>query len=170
MSLLKMVEQLQGSGIVPFTATEVVARDMRGQFSTAHDARAFMLAGKAIVTLVSKKTGTRFTYRVAQGNNVLFVGLLNGPDNTEDYKYLGRITQEGTFWCGRKTPRVGDIHPGAPSAQAFSWAWAKLAAGVLPETLEIWHEGKCGRCGRRLTVPESIAQGFGFGPECVRHV
>jgi hypothetical protein len=28
----------------------------------------------------------------------------------------------------------------------------------------VWHEGRCGRCGRKLTVPESIESGF--GPEC----
>jgi len=30
--------------------------------------------------------------------------------------------------------------------------------------LEIWHEGRCGRCNRKLTVPASIA--LGIGPEC----
>jgi hypothetical protein len=37
--------------------------------------------------------------------------------------------------------------------------------GILGATLEFWHEGRCGRCGRRLTVPDSIASGY--GPECV---
>ncbi|MGQ4872128.1 MAG: DUF6011 domain-containing protein, partial [Candidatus Thorarchaeota archaeon] len=32
---------------------------------------------------------------------------------------------------------------------------------ALPEKVRIWHEGKCGRCGRRLTVPESIESGYG---------
>lgn len=30
--------------------------------------------------------------------------------------------------------------------------------------LQIFHEGRCGRCGRVLTVPESVETGF--GPEC----
>lgn len=30
--------------------------------------------------------------------------------------------------------------------------------------IEVWHEGRCGRCARRLTVPESIL--IGIGPEC----
>jgi hypothetical protein len=29
---------------------------------------------------------------------------------------------------------------------------------------EVWHEGKCGKCGRALTVPSSILTGI--GPEC----
>src|SRR5882672_9405186 len=31
--------------------------------------------------------------------------------------------------------------------------------------IEIWHSGSCGRCGRTLTVPESVLSGF--GPECI---
>jgi hypothetical protein len=29
------------------------------------------------------------------------------------------------------------------------------------EQIKIYHEGKCARCGRPLTVPESIESGFG---------
>jgi hypothetical protein len=36
--------------------------------------------------------------------------------------------------------------------------------GVLGRLLEVWHEGRCGRCGRALTVPESVERGI--GPEC----
>jgi hypothetical protein len=36
----------------------------------------------------------------------------------------------------------------------------------LPECIEIWHEGKCGKCGRQLTVPSSIETGI--GPECIK--
>ena len=140
-------------------------RDMRGRLSTAQDAMAYILAGKATVTLVSAKTQARFTYRISAtpDNQAYFVGLLSGPDNAADYKYLGRISRS-IFWAGRKTPRPGDISRDAPSARAFDWTWRQLAKGILPADLEIWHEGRCGRCARRLTVPSSIARGF--GPEC----
>jgi hypothetical protein len=118
------------------------------------------------VTLVSVKTGTRFTYRVsaAPEGEALFVGLLSGPDNTSDYKYMGRISR-GVFWAGRKIPRPHDVGASAPSSKAFAWAWRALSRGVLPDELEVWHEGRCGRCARKLTVPASIASGF--GPECI---
>jgi hypothetical protein len=150
----------------PLPEAEVVAQhDMRGQLTSAADAWRFLRAGKAIVTLVSKKTGARFTYRLNQSEDAqaIFVGLLNGPSNTSDYKYLGRVARD-VFWLGRKVPKPGDISRDAPSARAFDWMWKNLAKGNLPEQLEIWHEGQCGRCGRRLTVPESVAKGF--GPEC----
>jgi len=139
---------------------------MTGRLMTAESALAFMRAGKATVTLVSEKTGTRFTYRVsaAPEGDTFFVALLSGPDNTADYSYLGRVAR-GVFWAGRKTPRPGDVAPGAPSAVAFAWAWKALVRGTVPAGLQIWHEGRCGRCARKLTVPASIASGF--GPECI---
>lgn len=145
------------------------SRDMRGKFATALEARAFMRAGKAHLTLVSLRTQARFTYRlnVSEDGQAIFVSVLNGPDNYSNYKYIGRIARD-IFWAGRKVPRDGDISPSALSSKAFAWAWKQLARGAMPEEMEIWHEGRCGRCARRLTVPESIAQGF--GPECVNHV
>ncbi len=76
----------------------------------------------------------------------------------------GRIARD-VFWQGRKTPRASDVSRDAPSSIAFSWAWRKMLRNELPDQLEIWHEGRCGRCNRKLTVPESVASGF--GPECI---
>jgi hypothetical protein len=134
------------------------------QFTSAADARAFVLAGNALFTLVSKKTGTRFTYRVRQSKDgkVHFVALLNGPDNESDFAYMGTIHSDNVFTRTAKSR----MSPNAPSFIAFAWAWKKLSAGQLPEDLEVWHEGHCGRCGRTLTVPASIERGI--GPECAR--
>lgn len=132
------------------------------QLDTAARAKAFILAGNARFTLVSKKTGTRFTYRVRakEGTDLFFVSLLNGSDNESDYQFLGTIFGGRTYAHGRKS-RIGQA---APSAKAMAWALPKLLAGVLPEGVEVHHEGRCGRCGRALTVPESIR--LGLGPEC----
>jgi Family of unknown function (DUF6011) len=148
-----------------FEAVDATLPDMRGRLTDPADAERFALAGKATITLVSVKTGNRFTYRVSISPDGAchFVALLSGPDNESDYKYLGRIAR-GIFWQGRKTPRAGDIGPDAPSSKAFAFAWRAIVSGSIPSTLEIWHEGHCGRCNRKLTVPQSIAHGF--GPEC----
>jgi Family of unknown function (DUF6011) len=147
--------------------------DVAGRLTTAEAALRFMRGGRATVTLRSKRTDTWFTYRIGVPATVtdgtLFVGILTGSDNTRDYRYLGRIAgATGLFWAGRKAPKPGDVSPDAPSAKAFAWAWKKLLLGELPEQLEVWHEGFCAKCGRKLTVPESIESGF--GPECVNHV
>jgi len=136
------------------------------KFTTVAAARAFLLGGNATVTLVSTKTGTRFTYKIRANDegDVFFVSLLGGPDNEADYRYLGRIDPFGRFWAGRRTPKPGDVGPDAPSSKAFDWAWSLVRNDVLPAMLEIWHEGRCARCNRKLTVPSSIESGF--GPEC----
>jgi hypothetical protein len=46
----------------------------------------------------------------------------------------------------------------------FDYVLNKLKTNKLPEFVEVWHEGKCGKCGRALTVPSSILTGI--GPEC----
>jgi hypothetical protein len=143
--------------------------DDRKPFADAASALKFMLAGKATVTLVSKKTDKRYTYRLTASEDGLahFVGVLTGSDNESSYSYLGRISR-GIFWQGRKVPRASDVAKGAPSHLAFDWAWRSFAKGIMPDSLEVWHEYRCGRCARKLTVPSSIASGY--GPECAGKV
>jgi len=142
-------------------------KTLRGRLGSVEDALRYMLAGKATITLESLKTKKRFTYsiRASDDGKCFFVSLLAGPDNEADYRYLGRITGTTVFWPGRKIPKPGDVSRDAPSMKAFEWTLAQLHKGRLPETLAIWHEGRCGRCHRKLTVPSSVKQGF--GPECV---
>ncbi len=129
----------------------------------------FILGGNARFTLRSRTTGNRFTYRVRVKENenrppVHFVSVLTGSDNESDYAFLGTIFEGNVFRHSHKS-RIG---ADAQSAKVFAWAFPRLADGTAPEELEVWHEGRCGRCGRVLTVPESVASGF--GPECIQHV
>ena len=141
---------------------------MAGQLTDAAAVTRFAQAGNARLTLRSKKTGTRFTYRVRApedgDGSIYFVAVLTGEDNNSSYSYLGFI-RRGVYFHGNRKAKVGGD---APSAKAFAWAWAAVQAGRLPELLEVWHEGRCGRCGRALTVPESVASGF--GPECAEKI
>lgn len=132
---------------------------------TAEEIRSFALAGNAYLTLVSKTTGVRYTYRVRQPapNKPHFVRVLTGEDNTSHYTFLGSII-DGGYRHSPKSP----IRIMAPSNYAFDWFWHGIndpghREKVLKQ-LEVWHEGRCGRCGRLLTVPESVAHGI--GPEC----
>lgn len=124
--------------------------------------KAFVLAGTAIFTIRSTRSGQRFTYKVRQPNENRphFVRVLTGPDNTRQYVFLGTIFDNETYRPGKKSP----ISQTAPSSLAFVWAWGVIVRDQVPETLEVWHEGRCGRCGKKLTVPESIESGF--GPHC----
>jgi hypothetical protein len=131
------------------------------------NAKRFIVAGNATVTFVSP-SGTRFTYRVRtpkkdEGDTrppVHFVKVLTGSDNEADYTFLGTIFEGQKFVHSRKS-RIGTD---APSAKAFTWAFPRIMADADLQGMQIFHEGKCGMCGRKLTVPESIESGL--GPVC----
>ena len=129
------------------------------------NARKFITAGKAIFTIRNGKTGNRFTYRVkkCKDKDIWFVSVLTGTDNEHSYTYMGSIFNT-TFRSTAKSKITAD----AISYKAFSYTWSMLLENKLPNCIEIWHEGRCGRCGRVLTVPESIKSGF--GPECINFI
>ena len=133
-------------------------------FETAKEALDFIFSGKAVVTLTSAKTDTHFTFKINVGNDndVFFVKHLFGPNNAwnGDWAYLGFIPtdERNKLVAGRKGKR------GAPSFLALDWALAHLAAGRIPDALTIQHDDVCGRCGKELTDPISVATGL--GPIC----
>jgi hypothetical protein len=118
-----------------------------------------------------------YTYKIEQSEPsdkypkpAHFVKLLSGPDNTADYKYLGILNPEtgevrltakscahDTAWSVRIVRRV--------LAQIFE---GEGMAGILKHGWDVHHEGKCGRCGRPLTVPESLE--LGIGPDCANQM
>lgn len=118
----------------------------------------FILAGNSTVTFVNSNTSNRFTYSVkkSEKSDLYFVSVLTSPDI---YVYIGVITPNG-FSHGKKS----SIGLNAQSVQVFKYVYNNLIKNKLPEYIQIWHEGKCGRCNRSLTVPESILTGI--GPEC----
>ena len=134
--------------------------EMRGLLAPGRR-RHYVLAGKSTITIMSRTTGTRFTYRVTKSDAqpgqwpVFFVALLSGPDNERDFQYLGTIFSYG-FSLTKKSRASRD----AKSVVAFDW----LSKHWEDPRVEVWHEGVCGRCGRKLTVPESIESGL--GPIC----
>lgn len=136
-------------------------------FASAADAKTFLLAGKATVTLQSDVTGVHYTFKVRQATDrqtgelkqTWFVSLLSGPDNVSDYTYMGVIDDRGFRLTG-KSKFAADSKP----VRGFAFFLRHIEAGHLPPQMTIRHEGSCGRCGRPLTVPESIDRGI--GPDC----
>lgn len=128
------------------------------------NAKSFMLAGNATVTFQNTETGNRFTFKIRKPNKNTphFVKVLTGSNNEEDYTFLGTIFESENYRHGRRSR----INKEAQSAKVFNWVWSHL--DNLPQQIEIHHEGRCGRCGRKLTVPESIESGF--GPECINKI
>jgi hypothetical protein len=121
----------------------------------------FILAGNATFTIRSMETGARFTFNVRQVRPGMphFVKVLTAPDN---YTFIGTIFKGETFKHSDKS----SIGQDAPSVIAFKFLLILALQNRSHSKMEFWHEGQCARCGRRLTVPESIESGF--GPECVK--
>lgn len=137
------------------------------QMESVEDVREFVLAGNARLTLVSKRTGTRFTFKIRkpEAKSPHFVSLLTQPDNEHGYTFFASIFERRELRHGMRAK----IEHDAPGPAAFRWFWKHLCEqNELHPQLEVWHEGRCGRCGRPLTVPESIANGL--GPECIKRV
>jgi hypothetical protein len=160
------------------TENEKGRNEMNKQLTDFGAVCAFIFAGKATFTVVSKKTGTRFTYKVTRkegtdwtdrkgnvhrGKPIHFAAVMIGPDNESSFSYLGFFKEGQGYAYGTKSK----IGPDAPSAKAFDWFICGLLSDkglATLEQVEFWHEGSCARCGRKLTVPESIESGW--GPEC----
>ena len=125
----------------------------------------FMLAGNATFTLRSEKTGKRYTYKIQKAKNggVWFVKLLTGPDNQSSYTYLGMI-KNNRFSLTSKSRLTLDSAPVA----GIEWFVRKNAQGTSASSVQMFHAGRCGRCNRVLTVPESLAAGI--GPECSKYI
>lgn len=130
--------------------------------------RDFVMAGKAIFTV--SNGDERYTYRVTRKestnprfpNDTFFIGYLAGSDNTSSYSYLGVVTEAGEVKLTKASKAAADSKVAKVAAWALRQVWSQAA---LPAGYEIMHAGRCGRCGRLLTVPESIETGL--GPECI---
>ncbi len=123
----------------------------------------FFTAGRAVFTVDNGK-GTHYTFRIGHSKpeQPLFVGLLTGPNNEADYTYMGIYNPDvQDVRLTAKSKYTNDTQP----VKVIRWALKQVAKGnSLPDGYSIKHEGKCCRCGRALTDPESIE--LGLGPVC----
>lgn len=132
------------------------------QITNKQDIKKFITAGRAEFTLESNMTGTHFTFKVIRaekGAHHFYVRYLNGPDS---FGYAGILDTLGRlrFITTKASPRKE-----APAVRAINWFITQLDdRGSKIDQVEFHHTGKCGRCGRKLTTPESIRTGL--GPIC----
>ena len=136
---------------------------MKGHILEHKDSLDFIFGGNAIFTVKNTKSENRFTFKVTKHKkeDIFFVKVLTGPDK---YEFIGSIYRGSTYRHSKKSRITSE----AQSVKVFEYLMSKLNSNTLPEFIQIWHEGRCGRCGRTLTVPSSISSGF--GPECVKMI
>lgn len=132
----------------------------------------YMLAGKSEFVLHSSKTNQDFTYRltrkesekdenkyiyflnVKMGHQWLYAGVLWYDDNTNSYKFA-----QG---------RSGKIEASDINIKSLLFVMNKLQLEQIPLHCTVFHTGKCGVCGKKLTTPESILTGI--GPTCSKYI
>lgn len=157
-----------------------VQRTPTGQLIYPGEIRRYILGGNSCFTLVNTHTGERRTYKVKsatrnreanwstgnQDRSTYFVSFRSGPgDSFSDYSYLGMLVQGGDGAYRLKETSKSKARKGSVAFNLIDFAWhAVEVACRVPSWLEFYHEGSCCMCGRKLTVPESIASGI--GPEC----
>lgn len=126
----------------------------------------FMFAGNATFTFLSVPTKNRYTYKMQRGvksSHIIFVSLLVGSNNEKDYQTFATISTKNGVPEFNTFP-YKNMPLESPAKRAFKKVLFFLLTEQELDWLEIWHEGTCCRCGRKLTVPESIESGI--GPEC----
>ncbi|QNH71474.1 hypothetical protein PP938_gp103 [Rhizobium phage AF3] len=123
---------------------------------TSHsDISRFIFAGKSIFTLKSRRTEDHFTYKVKKRKEGLYYVFVL----SKGFEYIGTL-QDRRFFPSKKHGRSLDELP----LRAFKWSIDHIETGKVPSELEFYHEGKCARCLRPLTDPNSLKTGL--GPEC----
>ena len=124
-----------------------------------HDTHRFIFAGHAVFTLKSLVSGKHFTYMVLNQDQTFKVFLKVGSEN---FQRMGNIP------ISRRDdlvlPDWSRFSDDTPSVRALRWFLVHLGTGHMPDSVNFYHAGRCGRCGRELTTPESIERGL--GPVC----
>lgn len=148
-------------------------KEIKAILSDKERIESFIYAGNAIFTIKNNITGNRFTFRLQKPKEkrgsaeIWFASVLTSPDY---YGFLGSVIMSNSRDMFGKNvhnfcySRKSRINPEAQSMKVIMWFIKALDNDSIPANVEIWHEGKCGRCGRTLTVPESIESGL--GPIC----
>jgi hypothetical protein len=106
------------------------------------------------------------TARVRERHEFWFVGIVPGAIGDSKARYLG-VIDPNTFRTTKGTKKNG-----LASSYAINWFGdivRDLRAGVSNEhQMRIWHTGRCGKCGKELKLPKSIATGL--GPVCAKYL
>ena len=142
------------------------------KLENAEDIKRFLIGGKAIMTLESKRTGRWFTYKIKKAkkdeeNSPFFVSVLTGADNETAYTYMGTIFQnDGKLkFTLTKNSKIGED---AFSYKAFNFFFNLLLNNKVHNEMSIYHRGLCSVCNRPLTTPESLKSGT--GPICASRI
>jgi hypothetical protein len=123
-------------------------------------------------TVENVNTGNHRTFEIktrprdsnfAPGKRV--VALLNGPDNEKDYIGFAFMGDDGiTVWRSKRGTAEGPSLFDKYARLLWALTTEGENCGFYKQGFRLHSEGRCIRCNRKLTVPESIKTGI--GPVC----
>ncbi len=172
---------------------EPIIQELERRLTSSPDILRYILAGNSTFTIRSVETQKRFTFKVVAISRVLgkqhkkgslqrakverenkdkyWVRLLIGPDNETSFIYIGMLEKfSGILRFNTTTKSFSSVSASemvklSPSGGAldFLMRWLQSQPALTPK-IEFWHSGRCGMCGKKLTVPESVDRGI--GPDC----
>jgi len=137
----------------------------------------FICAGEATFTVANGKD--HYTYHIYKGageqsKGAYFAKVMTGNDNTDvmnGYRYIGMLFPYPDSFAPPKLimTKKSSLSIDSPRVKILQWAlrviWQQYAGEYeLPTTHSIQHAGRCGKCGAKLTNPESL--NTGLGPDC----
>lgn len=126
----------------------------------------FLLGGKCECIIRNINTNNSFKFQIksnteSSGGNMYFVYTY--VDGKSVYAgFIGGKKREYTYTQGKK----GVLSENEIEIKALMYVLKN--AHKLPDNVEVLHVGKCSRCGRKLTNPDSI--NIGVGPECIKKI
>jgi len=145
---------------------------------------AYVWAGQAEFTVVSPKTGARYTYQVrAPRRSKDGTQRFTREQSVDSPLRFVHVVDDGAHFLGtcylQDGPDGGTqvrryVHSQERSRLPADDEAVKVAQWMLenlhrlPLGLEVWHLGRCARCGRKLSVPESLTSGI--GPDCAEQM
>ena len=132
----------------------------------------FFFAGRAVWTVANKQTGKHFTFKLRIKSDPQYGKTMYISERIDSgWGYVGILRKEDWTVVLTKASVRRDhrLSPTDTVVKAINWFFFMLKnEREWPEYIEIKHEGKCGRCGRALTHPDSLKTGI--GPDCAGRV
>lgn len=124
----------------------------------------FFIGGNATFTVDNGK-GEHYTFKIKTpkfNESLRCIFLLTGPDNENNYTYLGMVDRVLGFVKLTSGSRM--TYDSVP-VKVITWVMKHVYGDkLIPDGYSIRHAGKCGCCGRTLTEPLSLTRGI--GPDC----
>lgn len=117
-------------------------------------------------TIRSKRTGKDYTFKISHkpfnGFNYLHIKVETEYMN---FRYMGYYREGQIMRRDKQTKQLKVVD--TPASTAISWFIRMIKAGnfdILRNGVDIFHIGKCLKCGKPLTDSTSIE--YGIGPIC----